>query len=303
MTTTATIDLSQLPFPTVVEVIDFEAILAERKANLVALFPVDKQAEILATLALESEPLAMLLQESVYREITLRQRINDAARACMLAYAQGADLDQLAALLGVQRLVVTPADPATEASAVMESDADLRLRVQLAPETFSIAGPVGAYIAIALGADGKVLDAAVKSPAPGVVLVTVLSRDGNGTADNALIAAVAAKVNAEDVRPLTDKVLVQSAEVVPYQVQATLVTLPGPDPSVVIAQASKRLDAYLADCHRIGREVAISGIHAALHTGGVERVELVKPAANVVANDTQAPYCTQVTLTNGGVYG
>lgn len=303
MTTTATIDLSQLPFPNVMEVIDFETILAERKAALLALVPADRQAEILATLDLESEPLTLLLQENVYREILLRQRINDAARACMLAYAEKADLDNLAALLGVQRLVVTPADPANDTPAVMEADADLRLRVQLAPETFSVAGPVGAYIAMALGADGKVLDAAVKSPTPGVVLVTVLSRDGDGTADDTLIAAVTGKVNSEDVRPLTDKVLVQSAEIVPYQVDAALVTLPGPDPTVVLAQAQKRLVAYLADCHRIGREVAISGIHAALHTGGVERVELAKPTANVQTNDTQAPYCTQVRLTNGGVYG
>lgn len=303
MTTTATIDLSQLPFPNVVEVIDFETIYAERKAAFVALFPADQQAEILATLALESEPLTMLLQESVYREITLRQRINDAARANMLAYAQGADLDQLAALLGVRRLTITPADQATDTPAVMEADADLRLRVQLAPETFSIAGPVGAYIAIALGSDGGVLDAAVKSPAPGIVLVTVLSREGNGTADTDLLAAVNAKVNAEDVRPLTDKVTVQSAEIVPYQVEATLKTFPGPDPSVVFTQARARLDAYLADCHRIGREVAVSGIHAALHTSGVESVSLTKPLASIQANDTQAPHCTGVVLNNGGVYG
>jgi phage-related baseplate assembly protein len=300
---TASIDLSQLPFPNVVEVIDFESIYAERKANFVALFPATQQAEILTTLGLESEPLTMLLQESVYREITLRQRINDAARANMLAYAQGADLDQLAALLGVQRLTVTPADPANNAPAVMESDGDLRLRVQLAPETFSVAGPVGAYVAIALGADGKVLDAAVKSPAPGIVLVTVLSREGDGTADADLIAAVKASVDAEDVRPLTDRVTVQSAEIVPYQVEATVVTFPGPDPSVVVAQAQERLDAYLADCHHIGREVAISGIHAALHTSGVESVVLTKPLASIQANDTQAPYCTSVILTNGGVYG
>lgn len=300
---TATIDLSQLETPTVVEVIDFEQLLAERKAKLVSLYPADKQTEVAATLELESEPMVVMLQESCYREITLRQRVNDAARAVMLAYARGADLDQLAALLGVSRLTITPADPDNNIAAVMESDDDLRKRVQLAPESFTVAGPEGAYIAIALTADGSVLDAAVKSPAPGAVLVSVLSRNGDGSASADLIAAVAAAVNAQDVRPLTDYVTVQSAEIVPYQVEASLVTFPGPDPSVVFTEARARLDTYVEECHRIGREVAISGIHAALHTAGVESVALTKPAANIVPNDTQAPYCTAINLTYGGANG
>ena len=299
---TANIDLSQLPFPNVVEVIDFEAVYAERKSVFVSLFQASQQAEILATLALESEPLTMLLQESVYREITLRQRINDAARSVMLAYATGADLDHLAALLGVQRLVITPADPLQDIAEVMESDSDLRKRVQLAPESFSVAGPVGAYISTAMNSDGQVLDAAATSPAPGAVLVTVLSRDGDGTASAELLATVAAAVGAEDVRPLTDLVTVQSAEIVEYEVEAAIYTFPGPDGAVVITEARKQLDAYIDACHRIGREVAISGLYAALHVDGVQRVILTKPAATVVTNETQAPYCTAVTVTYGGTY-
>jgi len=40
----ATIDLSQLPAPAVVEVLDYEILLAERKATLVSLYPEDQQA-------------------------------------------------------------------------------------------------------------------------------------------------------------------------------------------------------------------------------------------------------------------
>jgi phage-related baseplate assembly protein len=284
-----------------VEVIDFEVILAERKAALIALYPEDKRAEVAATLALESEPLAINLQENAYREVLLRQRINDAARAVMLAFAQGADLDHLAALLGVQRLVVVAGTD--ETPAVMESDTDLRKRVQLAPESFSVAGPEGAYIAATLKADGRVLDAGVKSPAPGAVLVTILSREGDGSADEGLIAAVANSLNAEDVRPLTDSVTVQSAEILEYTVAATIFTFPGPDSAVVVAEARKRLDAYVSDCHRIGRAVVISGLHAALQVEGIERVVLTAPAANVQTNDTQAPYCTSTVILYGGVHG
>jgi phage-related baseplate assembly protein len=284
-----------------VEVIDFEVILAERKAALIALYPADKRAEVAATLALESEPLAINLQENAYREVLLRQRINDAARAVMLAFAQGADLDHLAALLGVQRLVVVAGTDDTPA--VMESDTDLRKRVQMAPESFSVAGPEGAYISATLNADGRVLDAGAKSPVPGAVLITVLSREGDGGASEELIDAVANALNAEDVRPLTDSVTVQSAEIVEYTVAATIFTFPGPDSAVVVAEARKRLDAYVSDCHRIGRDVVISGLHAALQVEGIERVVLTAPAANVQTNDTQAPYCTSTVILYGGVNG
>jgi len=297
------IDLSRLAPPELLETIDFETLLAERKAALVALYPADKRAEVTATLQIESEPLVLWLQENAYREMLLRQQFNDRARGLMLAYARGTDLDHLGALMGVERLVIEPADLLAGKPAVMEGDEDLRRRIQMAPEGFSVAGPAGAYRATAMNASGAVLDAAATSPAPGTVLVTVLSREGNGTADDPLVAVVAAAVNSETARPLTDNVIVQSAEILPYQVEATLWTFPGPDPDLVMAEANDRLAAYLESCHRIGREVAISGIHAALHVNGIERVNLVKPTASVQTNDTQAPHCTASKVIYGGVHG
>jgi hypothetical protein len=52
-----TIDLSQLPQPTIIEELDFEEILIEVKAVMVAAYPADQQAAVIAALALESEPL------------------------------------------------------------------------------------------------------------------------------------------------------------------------------------------------------------------------------------------------------
>lgn len=297
------IDLSRLAPPELLETINFETLLAERKAALIALYPADKRAEVMATLQIESEPLVLWLRENAYREMLIRQQFNDRARGLMLAYARGNALDHLGALMGVARLVIVPADLVTEMPAVMEGDDDFRRRIQMAPEGFSVAGPAGAYRTTAMNASGTVLDAAATSPAPGTVLVTVLSREGDGTADDPLVATVAAAVNSETARPLTDNVIVQSAEIVPYQVQATLYTFPGPDPDLVMKEAHARLAAYLESCHRIGREVAISGIHAALHVNGIERVSLLKPTVSVQTNNTQAPHCTATAVTYGGVNG
>ena len=62
------IDLTQLPAPSVVEVLDFEAILAGRKADLVSLLPEAKHAAVTALLELESEPATKLLEENAYQE-------------------------------------------------------------------------------------------------------------------------------------------------------------------------------------------------------------------------------------------
>ncbi|STK10590.1 baseplate assembly protein [Escherichia coli] len=44
------IDLNQLPAPDVVEELDFETILAERKATLISLYPEDQQEAVARTL-------------------------------------------------------------------------------------------------------------------------------------------------------------------------------------------------------------------------------------------------------------
>lgn len=298
----ATIDLSQLPAPDVVEVLDYETLLAERKATLISLYPAEQQATIARTLALESEPIVKLLQENAYREVILRQRVNEAAQANMVAYANDGDLDQLGANNGVTRLTLVPADDTTipPTPAVMESNDDFRLRVASAFEGLSVAGPTGAYEYHAKSADGRVADASAISPSPACVTVTVLSREGNGEAPADLLAVVDAALNDEDVRPVADRVTVQSASIVNYAVEAVLYLYPGPEAEPVRAAAEKKLAAFVSAQARLGRDIRKSALYAALHVEGVQRVELAQPAADVVLNKTQAAYCTGYSITVGG---
>jgi len=298
----ATIDLSQLPAPDVVEVIDYETLLAERKATLVSLYPEDQQAAIARTLTLESEPMVMLLEENAYREVILRQRINEAAEAVMVAYATGADLAQLGAIGTVVRLTFTAADDSTvpPTAAVMEADGDYRGRIPQAFEGLSVAGPTGAYEYHARSADGRVADASAISPSPANVTITVLSRENNGEASADLLAIVEAALNDENVRPVADRVLVQSAAVVDYRVDATLYLYPGPEAEPIRAAAEAKLQAYISAQSRLGRDIRKSALYAALHVEGVQRVELAAPAVDVVLDKTQAAYCTGYQLTLGG---
>lgn len=296
------IDLSQLPAPDVVDVPDFESILAERKATLISLFPPEQQEAVARVLALESDPLTKYLEENAYREVLWRQRVNEAALATTLAFSESADLDVMAANNNTRRLTITPADESTipPTPAVMESDTDFRLRAQQAFEGLSVAGPVGAYEYHGRSADGRVADISVVSPTPACVTITVLSREGDGTASAGLLAVVEQALNAEDVRPVGDRVTVQSAVMVPYRVDATLYFYPGPESEPVREAAENRLKEYISAQHRLGRDIRRSAIYAALHVEGVQRVELTAPAADIVLAKHQASWCTDYTISAGG---
>lgn len=298
----AVIDLSQLPAPQIVDVQDFEGLLAERKAAFVALYPEDEQDAVRRTLALESEPITKLLQESTYRELLLRQRINEAAQAVMVAYAIGSDLEQLAANNNVNRMTITPADnnAVPPVAAVMESDESLRLRIPAAFEGLSVAGPSASYEFHARSADGRVADASATSPAPSEVVLTVLSREGDGTAEADLLAIVEKSLNSENVRPVADRLTVRSAEIIPYSVDAAIFLYPGPETEPVIAAARASLKKYITSQTRLGRDIRRSAIYAALHVEGVQRVELTSPPDDVVLDRTQAASCTEWSVSNGG---
>ena len=297
-----TIDLSQLPAPDVVEALEYESLLAERKATLIYLYPADPQEAIARTLALESEPIVKLLQENAYRELMLRQRVNEAARAVMVAFATGSDLDQLGANVDTPRLVITPADDTTlpPTPAVMESDSEYRVRLPQAFEGISVAGPSGAYEYHGRAADGRVADVKAISPSPACVTISVLSREGNGTASADLLAVVASALNDENVRPVGDRVTVQSATIVKYVIEAVLYLYPGPEAVTIQVAAEAKLKRYITAQHRLGRDIRLSAIYAALHVEGVQRVELKKPLADIVLNTTQASFCEQYRITVGG---
>ena len=293
------IDLNQLPAPDVVEELDFETILTDVKAVMVASFPEDQRASVAAALTLESEPLTIIAQAMAYRELLLRQRINEGAAACMLSHATGDDLDNIAANLDTERLVITEATDT--ADAVTESDEALRLRAQAAFEGMSVAGPSAAYEYFARSASGQVADARATSPSPAEVVVAVLSTEGDGTASAELLDAVAAAVNDEEVRPLGDRVTVQSAEIVEYAIDATLYLYPGPESEPIINAAMASLKAFLADNDKkIGRDIVRSAISAALHVQGVQRAVINTPAADLRIDNTQAARNTGYTVDNGG---
>lgn len=263
MTRFAPVDLSLLPAPEVIEPLDFEAIFETLRAQVIAAAP-----ELAAALALESEPATKVLQVIAWSKMHDRARVNDAARAVMLPFATGGDLEVLAALFGVTRTAT-------------ETDARLRERTRLALQAYSSAGPAGAYRYHAISADPRVRDVRVDSPDPGAVRLVVLAEDNDGVPDTPLLTAVIQAVTAEDVRVLTDTVSVIAATPVDFEVEAALVVEAGAATSVVLEAARAALDAHLDRRRQLGLRITLTGLIAALHVEGVEEVLLAEPAADI----------------------
>jgi phage-related baseplate assembly protein len=278
------IDLSTLAPPDVVETIDFESIKLDILQDLVTRDPS-------FSALLESDPAVKLVEAFAYREMLLRQRIND-ANSSMLATALGSDLDNLAALFGVQRMTFTDA----QGNVATETDDRLRLRAQLAPDAFSCAGPGNAYVYFAFSADLRVVDASAFSPSTGTVVVTIYSTDNGGVASPDLLAAVSAALNADDVRPLTDVVEVQGSQIQHYLIAATVTLYPGPDATAVTTAITNALSAYTQNVQRLGYGVTLAGMYGALEQAGVQNATIQSPATDVAGDPYKINVCDSVTV-------
>jgi len=260
-------DLSSLPTPAVIETLSFETIFGELQTEFQTRYP-DYSA------LLASDPAIKLLEVAAYREVLLRNRINAAAKASLLAFATGSDLDHLAAFYGVIRL------PG-------EDDEALRARTRQRIIGFANAGGAAHYRYWALSASPDVADVEVDSPEPGRVRISVLAKGDDATVPAAVLAAVRGVVLRDDIRVLTDTVDVVSAELLPVTVAARIWLYPDAPIETVAAVGAVFVSA-LAGSAGLGWDLTRSWIIGQLQRAGVHKVELLSPTADVRAVANQA---------------
>lgn len=278
-----TVNLQRLPDPTVVEELSFETTLSEMKADLVARFP-----DIEPILALESSAAVKILQVCAYRETVIRARVNDAARANLLAYATGADLDHVGA---------NSSPPVLRA--IAEGDTTLRARILQA----AAAGNIGSEERsrqIALLASAEVAAArAYRLGADPTVYVAIMSTATDGAASPALIATVQAAFDLPENRMVNGEVVVLSAVSTVVNITATLVALPSQS-SRLVANAEASLRTAWASEGGLGRDLTRDWIKARLMVSGVYSVTITNPTADAIMPPHEAASIGTVTLTING---
>lgn len=160
-----------------------------------------------------------------------------------------------------------------------ESDDRLRERIRLAPESYSCAGPEGAYRALALAVSQDIEEVAVHSPTPGVVDVR-FTLTGGELPDAAMISLVSEAISGETVRPLNDTVRVDAPDVVPYALigrwylrrsDATLLA------SVTSAVDNAVETFRLWQRSKPGRDINPTRLISLVERAGAKRVELESP--------------------------
>lgn len=182
-----------------------------------------------------------------------------------------------------------------------ESDAAFYERLRESVETFSTAGPLGAYEYYAKSASALIVDVKATSPEPGEVDVRVLLSGGQLPGDE-IIKEVLEKLNADKVRPLTDHVTVSAPEIVPYDIDFTYWTQEGgavSDDTVAenIAAAVRAFKEWQGA--KMGRDVNPSYLISLLMQAGAKRVKVRSPVDTVVPDNAVA-LIGETAVVNGG---
>lgn len=263
--------------PNIIETLDYETIFAARKKDFIARFPEAEQAAWQDTLALESEPVTKLLEVIAYLELLLRARVNEAARANLLAFARDKDLDRLADFYGLNRFQG-------------EADDAFRMRLITRIQGSSTAGPAAHYRAHALSAHPAVEDVHIASPNPGKVIVAILAKHDQADA----LDAVREVVLSNRVRVLSDSVSVVAAKTRIINIQAQI-TLNKNAPVNIREQLSQRVQT-LINSVLLGENISQSAIIAALHQSGVNAVNLIEPTQDIVIADDEVAILGEVQI-------
>lgn len=290
------IDFARLPPPAVIETIDYEALVQIYRDQVVTKMPVLKKA-----VTLEQSPTNVILESEAYGEMMVRARVNAAARAVMLPFAVGSDLDVLGAFYNVSRNVI-PGDPVLGTADTPEGDASFRRRIQLAPEAFTTAGSAGAYIFHATTAAPTLRDAsATKINNRGGIKVALMNTGSNPLATEDQVLAVTRRLLKPSIKPLTHVVSVAPATILPVGIKAEITLYPGPDQALVMADIGSQLDQLRTDINWIGRDLTVSAVNAALKRPGVQNVKILSPTADVVADFDQCVWLRSAEVTPSGI--
>jgi phage-related baseplate assembly protein len=318
---------NQLAEPAIVTVEAFEDLLAEFKTFVVeyvgARSP-ESSAKIKDSLENESELLTLALEAFCVRLQTHERKYNARIKQMLAWWATGSNLDARLADMGLERQLLDPGDPAAfpPVPAVFESDDDARLRYYLAPhapaagsrmqyrrEVFTLgerpavkvetaaAGVV--TVTYTFNPDGyaaQVKDGNGRRTAPGEVMVTVLAREGDGTPSGDLLNGVRQHFARPDVRPETDLVTVQGAQIKTYKIRVVAKINAGPDSGLTKVAVQQQLQAYADSCHRLEGRVDPSWIDYTLHNAGAVQLQILEPLAPIVTTAFQAPFCTGVEV-------
>lgn len=190
----------------------------------------------------------------------------------------------------------------SEGGSDVESDNEFRERIRIAPESFSVAGPAGAYEYHTKRASASIIDVAVSSPAPGEVEVRPLLVDGEIPGEEMLNIVLEA-LNDRSVRPLTDHVSVLPPSSVDYDIDLTYYIDSNSQAhlSTIRDNVVKAVNEYaLWQKGKLGRNIIPSELIRKVMDAGAWRVDVSNPVFTEL-RDTEVAIARDINIVFGGV--
>ncbi len=206
-------------------------------------------------------------------------------------------VDPVAYVESVENITVT------EGGADLESDANLAERIYLAPSSWSTAGPDDAYKYWTKTYDAAISDVRVYSPEPGIVEIYFLLQNGQ-LPDKAMTDGLEKFLSEEDVRPLTDKVVVLAPEPDYYKIDLTYyINVSDRNRAAVIQeQVDTAIREYVIwQKTKIGRDINPDQLRSRIIAAGAKRVEVRSPTYKTIPKSSVAILAGAAEVIYGGV--
>jgi phage-related baseplate assembly protein len=188
----------------------------------------------------------------------------------------------------------------------MESDENFRERIQIAPESFSVAGARGSYEYWARTAHQGIVDVAVVGPPltlPGHVEIYPLMAGGELPTQE-ILNLVYDTCNAEDIRPLTDYVQVLTPEPVAYTLELRywIERRNATGATAIQAAVEHAVSGWILwQRSKIGRDIIPSELIHRIQAAGAKRVEVITPGYAALNYKQLAILSSDPVITYGGL--
>ena len=191
----------------------------------------------------------------------------------------------------------------SEGGADLESDENLAERIYLAPSSWSTAGPDDAYEFWVRTFDPAISDVSVYSDIPGEVDICFILNDGQ-LPTQSVLDELERYLMEEEIRPLTDKVIVSAPDVEAYGVDFTyyINRSDRTRASVINDQVQTAVQDYIIwQKKRIGRDINPDQLRKMVISAGAKRLDIRSPDFRRISRRSIALLDTDASMVYGGV--
>lgn len=184
----------------------------------------------------------------------------------------------------------------------IEGDDSLAERIYIAPSKYSVAGPEEAYRYWVKTFNSSITDVYIDSKNPTEVLIEFIMNDGELPSDS-IIYSLQDYLYNENIRPLTDQVIVKAPDVVEYELEVKYFINKSDSAQAQTIQRAVEtaVDNFtIWQRSRIGRDINPSKLTCMIQDAGAKRVEITTPIFRKIDKAAVAKLSTK-KITYGGI--